>query len=132
MTLSDELRRLLGFDTRDVRLTNVGDDSVDYEGDYVGDIAAGKQVMFVYCGLVHCVPVGDTQAPLLRIINVERGSGSIYQKYFEKPRYLPVQKRHFDTVEVDIRNDYGETMAFDAGKLIITLHFRRVKGNYFS
>ena len=50
---------------------------------------------------------------------------------YDQPRYFPVQKKTFDTIEIDIRDDTGESIPFDAGKLIVTLHFRRAKDSYF-
>jgi len=132
MTIVDmtyELRELLGFQQSQLPFGNISDEMWKHEGVNLSN--ASKQTMFLYCDLLECVPVGDIQAPLLRIINVDKEQGQILQQIFEKPRFLPIQKKSFDTVEIDIRNDFGDPMPFESGKVIATLHFRRVKNNYF-
>ena len=82
------------------------------------------------------IPVGDTMAPLLRIVEVSGTRNDERQELthiqYDQPRYFPVQKKAFDTIEIDIRDDTGESIPFDTGKLIVTLHFRRAKDSYFT
>ena len=40
------------------------------------------------------------------------------------PQYVPVSKKEFNTVEIDIRDDTGRPVPFEFGKVITTLHFR--------
>ena len=37
---------------------------------------------------------------------------------FEKPMYLPVQKKHFESIEIDIRDEFGESIPFVERKVI--------------
>src|SRR6267154_1884331 len=50
--------------------------------------------------------------------------------YYELPRYIPIQKKSFDTVEITIRDDLGEKIQFESGKVLLTLHFRRSQNQY--
>ena len=87
--------------------------------------------MYIYCDVLECVPVGDTAAPLLRIVEVNGVAGEMLLIQYDPPRYVPLQKKVFDSIEIDIRDDAGGPIAFDSGKLIVTLHFRRAKDSYF-
>ena len=87
--------------------------------------------MYVYCDVLECVPVGDTTAPLLRIVEIGGQKGEMVHIQYDQPRYVPLQKKEFDSIEIDIRDDLGEKISFDSGKLIVTLHFRRAKESYF-
>ena len=40
-------------------------------------------------------------------------------------------KKIFDTIGINIRDEAGDLVAFEHGKVIITLHFRRSKTQYF-
>ena len=40
--------------------------------DYPVDISAGTQMMFIYLDIIHYQIVGDTKAPLLRVIDTNR------------------------------------------------------------
>ena len=99
------------------------------------DIEGGLHALYVYCDVMESIPVGDTMAPLLRIIEVagsrNKETQTMTHIQYDQPRYFPVQKKTFDSIEIDIRDDTGESIPFDSGKLIVTLHFRRAKDTYF-
>ena len=69
--------------------------------------------------------VGDALVPLLRIVPVEGDDGQRVSKSFERPHYLPVSRREFETIEVNIKHDTGESVPFELGKVLLTLHFRQ-------
>jgi len=76
------------------------------------------------------IPVGDTKAPLLRIVHTASKSGDIVHMIYEKPLYVPLQQKNFDSIEIDIRSDTGNPIPFEYGKVIVTLHFRLSKSPY--
>jgi hypothetical protein len=86
--------------------------------------------MFVYCNVLEHVPVGDTKAPILRIVPVSRKHGDIVHNTYEKPLYVPLQQKNFDSIEIDIRTDAGTPVPFEYGKVLVTLHFRHSKIPY--
>ena len=43
---------------------------------------------------------------------------------YDNPHYIPVLKSNFETIEIDIRSDTGESVLFNTGKVFIKLHFR--------
>ena len=130
LNMTEGLATILGF--RKSQLPLLSENlSEGFEGDLISDIEGGLHALYIYCDILECVPVGDTLAPLLRILDVNTKHGTMGHRYFEKPRYVPIQKKNFGTVEIDIRDDIGEKIPFETGKLIVTLHFRRVRDNYF-
>jgi len=82
--------------------------------------------MYVYFDVL----VGDTKAPLLRIVQVSGKSGDRVQAIYDKPIYVELQKKNFDSIEIDIRSDVGKPISFEYGKVIVTLHFRLSKVPY--
>ena len=57
--------------------------------------------------------------------------GSYVSKNFERPHNVPLNKKKiFDTISINIRDEAGDLVAFEYGKVIITLHFRRNKTQY--
>ena len=126
ITFSDQLQRILAiepFTFSDAEMTVKSSNTCDIEG--------GLHAIYVYCDVLECVPVGDTVAPLLRIVQVNGVQGEMTHIQYDQPRYAPLQKKKFDTIEIDIRDDAGEKILFDSGKLIVTLHFRKAKEAYF-
>ena len=88
------------------------------------DLHAGQRLMYVYCDIASFVPIGNTKSPLLRVCNVNGSYGEIVRVTFDRPFYVPVSRRQFDTILVDIRNELGQPMPFEFGKSVVTLHFR--------
>ena len=66
-----------------------------------------------------------------REAHLEQGFHDLYvygqrvSKSFERPHYLPVSRREFETIEVNIKRDTGESVPFELGKVLLTLHFRQ-------
>lgn len=96
------------------------------------DIDGGLHAMYVYSDVLECVPVGDTMAPLLRIVEIKGQKGEMVHIQYDQPRYVPLRKKHFDSIEIDIRDDLGQNIPFDSGKLIVTLHFRKQRESYYT
>jgi len=44
---------------------------------------------------------------------------------FNPVRYVPLQKKYFDTIAVKLMTDVGERMPFVVGKSILVIEFRR-------
>lgn len=89
------------------------------------DLDHGFHNLYVYCDIVETQFVGNAQVPLLRIVPVEGNDGERVTNTFTSPQYLPVSRKEFETIEVNIRRDSGEIVPFEAGRLLVTLHFRR-------
>ena len=90
------------------------------------DLEAGRYALYVYSDVVENIPVGDTSAPLLRVVDASGAKGQNITRIYIQPRYLPVSKHSFSSIEIDIRSDTGEPIPFEYGRLMTTLHFRRV------
>ena len=85
------------------------------------------KTVFVYCDLVKTRPVGDVMVPLLRTVPiVEKNPSSVFRIY-DKPHYIPLNRFSFDTVEILLCDDLGQTLSFTSGTSVLTLHFRTRK-----
>ena len=100
-------------------------------GSNVCDLQRGFYSLFVYCDVVEHVVVGDVKAPLLRTVNITGKEGLTVNRIFQTVQYVPVQRKQFSTIEIDIRDDTGRPVPFQRGKVIVTLHFRRKRLTYF-
>ena len=81
----------------------------------------GNQYFYVYTDIIKSQYHGDVVVPVLRSVTVKGEHGS----------YVPLNKKIFDTISIKIRDEAGDLFAFEHGKVIITLHFRRSKTQYF-
>lgn len=120
LTLSPKLALQLGFDPN----RNLIDKSF---GKCPANLHLGlPSQLFVYCDIIEPQIVGDVMTPLLRIIPLDPskyiyGANKMY--VFSPPHYLPVMRREFDTIEIDIRSSTGQSIPFQFGTVCIKLHF---------
>jgi len=83
--------------------------------------------IFVYCDILQHVIVGDTTAPLLRVVDMRRYSGKPrMHTIHDTPLFVPVQKKMFDTIEVNLMTDTGMPAPFDDGKSHIVLELKKI------
>lgn len=71
--------------------------------------------------------MGNTYTPLLRTILVNENSenyGKYINQIFTKPHYVPVSVNTIDSLEINIRDDTGKPIQFEAGKVLVKLHFQ--------
>jgi hypothetical protein len=130
LTFSPSLATVLGVEDDQNPLELKNDETV-CKGGRVADITKGINSLFVYCDLLEHVAVGDARAPLLRIVSAVGANGEIITQTFEDPLYVPLRKKNFDSIEIDIRDDFGRSIPFESGKVIVTLHFRRATTPHF-
>lgn len=85
--------------------------------------------LYVYCDIFDSHVVGDIFSPLARVISLDmlwhkEKYGSNSALLFNLPMYFPVAKREFSSITIDIRDTFGDPIAFDSEVLSIVLHIR--------
>jgi len=96
------------------------------------NMSSNIRSVYVYCDLLEHVPVGDTKAPLLRIVDKSTEREGNVHRVFNPTLYVPLQKKCFDTVEIDMMVDTGDPVPFLSAKSFVVLEFRRVIHPYFA
>ena len=102
-----------------------------YKGDKVCDLQRGFHSLYVYGDAVQPIIVGDATVLLLRSVNIKEESWKIVTRIYETIQYSPIQRKHSDVIEVDIRDSVGRKVRFQIEKVIVTLHFRLKKPSCF-
>src|SRR6218665_2967316 len=105
ITFTPAMRQMLGISNQRHPLRNASDNIIQLQSAKACDLHRGFTSMYVYCDVLEHVSVGDTKAPLLRIVQVSGKSDERVQVVYDKLIYVPPQKRHFDSIEIDIRID---------------------------
>ena len=124
------LEGILGLTPEQNYICNRTQEILSIIGNLPCDIQTGVHALYVYCDLLQYTHVGDIKAPLLRVVASGGETSDVVTRYYERPRYVPLQKKSFDTVQLVIRDDLGEKILFASGKVLVTLHFRRVHNQY--
>ena len=111
-----KLAAMLGITTNPV---HCGNESRKYHREDVFNLHETIHTLYVYCNIIENMPVGNDEAPLLRIVGVDA------KQTYDNPMYVPVRIKKFDTVEIDIKSNTGEHVPFQHGKSEVILHFRK-------
>ena len=111
------LTRVLGFKPQVI--------DGEWSSPYVADLNSMFSLLYVYTDIVAPQIVGDTEAPLLRVVSVTGHDGDTVNVQYDRPHYVPVVRNCFNTIEVEVRLNSGDFVPFERGKLILVLHFRR-------
>jgi len=83
------------------------------------------RLVYVYCDLLEQVLVVDMKARLLRIMDrTSPEKSNVTHVTFNPVQYVPLQKKHFDTIEIKLATDGAEGVPFVAGKSILIIEFR--------
>ena len=101
------------------------------EADDVVNMTQGFDTLYAYTDIVESRIVGDTLALLLRALPISGRHGDRVSDRFTNVHYVPLLCSNFHTIEVDIRNDMGRRVAFEYGRVTVTLHFRRSRSGLF-
>ena len=120
VALSFPLARMLGFDTTVYRRP----------GFHVASRVANlnnTNAIFVYLDVIQSQIVGDTLAPLLDVVAVQGEPGDSVCRRFDKRHYKPILRKHFSDINISLRDDQGDPIRFEKGKVIVTLHLRRAE-----
>ena len=84
--------------------------------------------IYVYSDLIEPIIVGDTYAPLLKTIWIEKKhvSDRVTHLSVDHPMYLRVATNCINNVEFNLRHDSGQLVRFlDNTKSCLTVHFRK-------
>lgn len=127
LTLSRALALQLGIEED----TLISSNGQEITGLWSPNLAAGlSPYMYVYCDLVEAQFIGDTTAPLLKIVNMNINKyayGSYNSVSYTSPHYVPVMKSRFETIEINLKDDFGGKLPFVFGASCVKLHFRRAQ-----
>ena len=100
------------------------------------DITCGSQLIFVYLDIIEYQHVGDSRAPILKIIESERRlrNGSlntvapIHHKTYTNLDYKRLLSNNIQSIKVELRSETGKLIPFTGiGKVVISLKFQRTR-----
>lgn len=98
---------------------------------YIGNVYFGiPDQMFIYCDIVEPQLIGYESSQVIKIVNTtetENKFGNPCYRGFQKIHYIPVMRKEFDRIEIEIRDITGEHFPFRHGISTVKLHFKEVQ-----
>ena len=120
LRVSPKLGRIMGFET--IEFTRGVHASKHHS-----DIDEGMSSIYVYSNIVQNRLVGDSLVPLLRVVPIRGARDELYRsEEFLHPHYLPTVKETTSELQFYLRRDDGTPISFKTGKVVLTLHFRKI------
>ena len=110
------------------------DETVAYYGEFPVDLCSGKHLIFIYTNIIEYQYVGDTKAPLLRVIDSKQRlkNGSVceleptHRIVFSNLDYKKHLSNTIQSISIKLRTKTGELVTFlGTGKVILTLQFKK-------
>ena len=89
------------------------------------DLSGGIRCLYLYCDITDYQIVGDTKAKLMKVLPVEGKYGDTIYKTFDVPTYYPIGIKQFQDIKIDIRDDSGQKVQFNSGRVVVNLHIRQ-------
>ena len=121
ITLNGDVTRLLGF-----KNGTVIEKGKSLTSDFAAVKSGGVHQMYVYTDCIHPQPHPDGNVNLLRTIALEEEpEKNFISKRFQMIFYYPLKLRTITTISFNLYDDTGKHVAFDSGKVLIVLHFRK-------
>lgn len=123
LELSHQLALQLGFDPYETDLKH-NNTSVRPANLHLGL----PSHMYIYCDVVEPQFIGNSMAPLMRIVNIDSTDylyGVNKHVQFLTPHYVTVMKSSFESIEIDLRTNTGVKLPFQFGTSCVKLHFRK-------
>lgn len=98
-----------------------------YVGEREVDLEGGRRSIFVYTDIVLPQVVGNTLAPLLRVLPINQHTplGTHVYHSFNNLYYFPLSKNFINSVEIRLCDITGDYVPFRSGRVVSTLHFRQ-------
>lgn len=104
--------------------------NVSYLPPYSIDLSENLKQLFLYCDIVEPQIVGSNLLKLMRVIPINPDKPAHYDQYqatweAQRVEYLKLSKKHFDTIEIQVRNALGYLFPFLRGRTVVKLHFKK-------
>lgn len=125
-TLSEEIAAILGFSYINFWIR-------PSEGIRVSRPACVSAVLpkHLFISTDICEPyfTGDTQTQLLAVVPVDARNyeyGATQTVTLTTPRFIPLMTSNFRTIEINLKDQFGNLIAFEHGTLNVSLVFRKI------
>ncbi len=95
-------------------------------GEFYASKSGGLNTLYVYTNIIKEQIVGGIYAPLLKVINLgqKHNNEDSTSLTLDRLFYCKVKRSHFDNINIQLRDDTGELVHFEFGKVVVVLEFR--------
>ena len=111
------------------------DETKAYYGEFPADLCAEKHLIFIYTNIIEYQYVGNTKAPLLRVIDSKHclKNGSVceleptHRIVFTNLDCKKLLTNTIQSISIELRTETGQLIPFSGtGEVILTLQFKKI------
>lgn len=113
------IQDILGFKNSDINGSK--------SGCFIPNLLQQQNFLNICVDIVQPMFYAKKQVQLLRRFQHDCSKRRYVMKTFTEPMYFPLNSNDFDTITVQITNDYGNPISFDRGTVFMILHIRPKK-----
>ena len=119
-----DIAKFLGFDAN-VKIKRDTKEKRRQHSRYHPQVHGGLSTIFVYCDIIEHQLIGETSAPLLRILNWNHASKKLsISQTFSELFYVPIKSSDFDTIHIYLLDSLGYPISFENGHTFAVMEFR--------
>ena len=122
--LNDNLKDVLGFKLNIINGKSAGNTNfifADYPPAFSTDTC-----IFLYASFVETSRVGNSNVPLLRVLERKTNQEHIHHYNIKHLQYIPVNTSYLELCQLTLRTELGDPIAISKGLAVITCHFRPI------
>jgi hypothetical protein len=85
--------------------------------------------MMIYCDIIEPQVFGHEMAKIIRIVNIGKDVlfGATCHKEYQRLHYIPLLKKEFETISIELRDKSGAFLPFEYGTVLVVLHFLKIE-----
>lgn len=125
---SSDIALCLGFHGQEYKTEK---ESKSFISESIASVTSMYHSIYVYTNIIENQHTGNFKVPLLRVVPVQANYGQLSCVNYDRPHYMPLSQSEIQTIEVDLRDDTGDLVSFESGKVVTTLLFRRKQAKFY-
>lgn len=118
---------LLGFKVNKICARGLNMIEGKRTGEFYATKSGGLNTLYIYTDIIKEQIVGGIYTPLLRVINLgqKHNNEDSTSVTMDRLFYCTLKRPHFDNINIQLRDDTGELVHFEFGKVIVVLEFQQ-------
>ncbi len=125
---SSDIMLSLGFHQQEYKTSK--DDAI-FVSESIASVKSMYHSVYVYTNIIENQHTGNYKVPLLRVVPVRADYGQLSCVNYDRPHFVPLSQSNIQIIEVDLRDDTGDLISFESGKVLMTLLFRRKQAKFY-
>jgi len=124
--ISRNITYMLGFREQDFTYIDYTTPAtIDLQAYNTAVVSCAMNYLYLYCDVLEPQVIDTKLAPILQVVNVEWKYTELVSRIYTSPHYVPILKKCFNSIDINIKNDQDLPVNFTFGKTIVKFIFEK-------